>query len=300
MEWGIRGVALTAILAIAAVFCFMIWASLPILTDAAVKSEVSLRTMWTRQAWDDGPLRWVWQPMSLEPKYGAWPLVVGSLKVTFVALLVSTPLSVLAAIYTAHLAPKRVREVLKPAIEMLAGVPSVVLGVFALMLLATWMQKTFDFPHRLNAAVAGCALSLTIMPLVFTIAEDALTAVPKELVDASLALGATRANTILRVVVPAALPGIGAGVVLGFGRAIGETMIVLIASGNAALSDWTLGHSTRTITATIAQEMAEVVHGSPHYVVLFTLGMTLMLFALVTNVIAQRIVERFRRKRGGT
>ena len=101
-----------------------------------------------------------------------------------------------------------------------------------------------------------------------------------------MALGASRTTTILRVVVPAALPGIGAGVVLGFGRAIGETMIVLIASGNAALSDWTLGHSTRTITATIAQEMAEVVHGSPHYVVLFTLGGTLMIFALITNVIS--------------
>src|SRR5205823_7950722 len=102
----------------------MIWASSPILHDAAVKAEVTLRTMWTPQAWGDGPVRWVWQPMSLEPKYGAWPLVVGSLKVTFIALMVSTPISVAAAIYTAHLSPRRVREVLKPAIELLAGVPS--------------------------------------------------------------------------------------------------------------------------------------------------------------------------------
>ncbi|GAC1536975.1 MAG: hypothetical protein NVS3B10_01180 [Polyangiales bacterium] len=299
-EWGIRATALTAIVGVALVFLYIVWASLPLVFDATIRAEVTLRKMWTPQHWDGGPARWAWQPTSTEPKYGILPLLIGSLKVTIVALLVSTPIAVAAAVFTAHVASRRLREFLKPAIELLAGVPSVVLGVFALLLLATWLQKAFGFEHRLNAVVAGCALSLTIVPLIFTIAEDALTAVPKELVDASLALGATRSHTILKVVVPAAIPGIAAGVVLGFGRAIGETMIVLMASGNAGLSEWTFGHSTRTITATIAQEMAEVVHGSPHYVVLFTLGATLMVFALITNIIAQRIVEKFRRARGGS
>jgi phosphate transport system permease protein len=193
-----------------------------------------------------------------------------------------------------------VREVLKPVVELLAGVPSVVLGVFALIVVGTWLQKAFGFEHRLNAILAGVALSMTSVPLIFTIAEDAITAVPRDYVDASLALGATKMHTVLRVVVPAAIPGIAAGIVLGFGRAIGETMIVVIASGNAALADWSLGHSTRTVTATIAQEMGEAVHGSPHYVVLFGLGATLLAFTFVTNLVAQRIVEHFRKQRGGT
>ncbi len=299
-EWGIRATALLAIAAIVLIFVFILKEALPILFDTHVRGEVSLMKMWLPQAWDGGPARFSWQPASEVPKYSLMPLVAGSLKVTLIALVISAPIAILAAVYTASIAPRRVREVLKPVVELLAGVPSVVLGVFALIVAGTWLQKLFGFEHRLNAVLAGCALSVTIVPLIFTIAEDAITAVPRDYVDASLALGATKMHTILRVVVPAAVPGIAAGIVLGFGRAIGETMIVVIASGNAALLDATLGHSTRTITATIAQEMGETVHGSPHYVVLFVLGATLLAFTFVTNLGAQRIVEHFRKKRGGT
>ncbi|MFI5299701.1 MAG: phosphate ABC transporter permease subunit PstC [Polyangiales bacterium] len=300
VEWGIRLTAFFAIAAIGLILAFIVKEALPILRDSTVRAEVTPRSMWFPQSFDGEAARYLWQPTSDAPKYSIVPLIIGSLKMTFIALAIGAPIGVMAAVFASHVAPRWAREILKPTVELLAGVPSVVIGVFALMTLATWWQKVFGFEHRLNAALAGAALSLTVIPLVFTIAEDALTAVPKDFVDASLALGATKSHTIFRVVVPAAIPGIAAGVVLGFGRAVGETMIVLMASGNAALSEWTFGHSARSITATIAQEMAEVVHGSPHYVVLFALGAVLLLFTLVTNIAAQQIVEHFRRKRGGS
>lgn len=297
-ELAIKLTALTAILAIVLIFVFIALESIPLFTSKLVHEEVTFAKMWLRQAWD-GPA-WAWQPTSSVPKFSIVPLLLGSLKITFVSVAVGAPLGILAAIFTSQIAPRWLREILKPTIELLAGIPSVVIGVFALLVMATWFQRVFGFEHRLNVLVAGCALSLTIIPLVFTLAEDALSSVPKSFADASLALGASRMYTVLNVIVPAALPGIAAGVVLGFGRAIGETMIVVMASGNAALVNWSLGKSARTITATIAQEMAEVVHGSPHYVVLFVLGATLLLFAFATNLMAHRIVEHFRRKRGGT
>lgn len=299
-EWGIRATAVIAVLAIVLIFVFIAREALPIFTDHDVRQEVTPRTMLLPQTWRGSPPHYAWQPTSDEPKYSLVPLVMGSLKVTLVAMAVATPLGVLAAIFVANLASRRVREIVKPTLELLAGIPSVVLGVFALVVVGTWLQKVFGFEHRLNAIVAGGVLSLTVIPLVFTVAEDALSAVPKEFLDASLALGASKVQTVARVVVPAAVPGIAAGVVLGFGRAIGETMIVLMASGNAAIDTFRLGLSTRTVTATIAAEMAEVVHGSPHYVVLFVLGAVLLTFTFVTNLAAQRIVEQFRRKRGGT
>jgi phosphate transport system permease protein len=299
-EIAIKITALCAIVAVVLIFVFIAAEALPIFHSHAVHEEVTPSSMWWPQPWEGGPPRLSWQPASAVPKYSILPLIVGSLKINLVAVAVGAPLGILAAIFSAQIAPRWLREILKPTIELLAGIPSVVLGVFALMVLATWAQKIYGFEHRLNALVAGVALSLTIVPLVFTIAEDALSAVPRSFADASLALGASKAHTIVHVIVPAALPGIAAGVVLGFGRAIGETMIVVMASGNAAIHGWSLGTSTRTITATIAQEMAEVVHGSPHYVVLFVLGGTLLLFAFVTNLAAQMIVERFRKKRGGT
>ncbi len=298
-EWGIRLTALAAIVSVVLIFIFIGMEAIPLFTDELVRQEVTPSSMWFQQNWGEGPLRYSWQPTSDIPKYSVVPLVMGSLKVTSVALLIGAPLGVLAAIFTAYVAPRWLREIVKPTIELLAGVPSVVLGVFALVVMGNWL-KGFGFEHRLNSILAGGALSLTVIPLVFTISEDALSAVPRELVDASLALGVSKMHTITHVVVPAAVPGIAAGIVLGFGRAIGETMIVLMASGNAAIAKWSLGLSTRTVTATIAQEMAEVVHGSPHYVILFVLGAILLLFTFVTNLIAYRIVQHFRKKRGGT
>jgi phosphate transport system permease protein len=206
---------------------------------------------------------------------------------------------VAAAIFSSEFAPRRLREVLKPTIELLAGIPSVVLGFFALMVMATWLQTAFGFTSRLNAVVAGLALALAVIPVIFTVSEDALTAVPRSYREASLALGATRWETAFRVVLPAAAPGVLAAVVLGFGRSIGETMIVLMASGNAALTTWSLGDSVRTLPATVAAEMGEVVFGGGHYAVLFFVGIELFLFTFVLNSLAAVTVRRLVRKMSG-
>jgi phosphate transport system permease protein len=203
-------------------------------------------------------------------------------------------------VYVSELAPKRIREYLKPAIELLAGVPSVVVGFFALIVLATWVQTVFGAEHRLNALVAGFGLAFAVCPVIFSVSEDALRAVPDSYRTAAVGLGSTRSQALLRVVCPAALPGIAAAVVLGFGRAIGETMIVVLASGNAALLDASLEHSTRTVTATIAQELGEVVVGSAHYHVLFMLGALLFLSTLGVNLVGERIVFGMRKRLGGS
>ena len=297
LEGSIRAVALISIAAILLIFVFVGKEALPLLTSSDVHREVTLGTLFGAGS-RSGDTAFAWQPVSTVPKYSVWPLVVGSLKVTLVSLAFAVPLAVGAAVYVSEYAPARMREVVKPAIELLAGVPSVVIGFFALIVLATWVQRAFGTEHRLNALVAGLGLSFAICPIVFSVSEDALRAVPRSYREAALAMGSTRAQAVLLVVLPAAAPGIAASIVLGFGRAVGETMIVVIASGNAALLDASLGHSTRTITATIAQELGEVVMGSAHYSVLFALGAMLFVATFVVNLVGERIVHGIRRKLG--
>jgi len=239
-----------------------------------------------------------WQPVSGKPQYGILPLVVGSLKVTLLAILIAAPIAILAALFTASFAPRWAKELLKPAIEILAGFPSVVIGFFALVVLASLMQEALGYDYRLNALVGGVAMSLAVIPLVYTVAEDALTAVPRHLTEASLALGASKWQTALFVTLPAATPGVFAAILLGFGRAFGETMIVLMATGNAALLSFNVIDPVRTMSATIGAEMAEVVFGDTHYTVLFLLGSILFLFTFLLNAAAevfvrQRLLKRF-------
>jgi len=240
-----------------------------------------------------------WQPVSLEPKYGLLPLAVGSFKVTLLAILIAAPIAILAALFTSSFAPKWSKEILKPVIEILAGFPSVVIGFFALVSLASMMQDMLGYEYRLNAFVGGLAMSLAVIPIIFTVAEDALVAVPRYMTEASLALGATKWQTALFVTLPAATPGVFAAVLLGFGRAFGETMIVLMATGNAALISWSFVEPVRTMSATIGAEMAEVVFGDTHYHVLFLLGSILFIFTFTLNGIAevfvrQKLLRRFR------
>ena len=240
-----------------------------------------------------------WQPVSEHPKFGLLPLVVGSLKVSIISVLIAAPVAILAALFTAMFASKWAKELLKPAIEVLAGFPSVVIGFFALIVLATVVQDLFGLEYRLNAFIGGIALSLAVIPIIFTISEDALATVPKSLTEASLALGATRWQTALFVVLPAATPGIFAAILLGVGRAFGETMIVLMATGNAAMLSASLFEPVRTMSATIGAEMAEVVFGDTHYNVLFLIGSILFVFTFTLNAVAelfvrQRLMKRFR------
>lgn len=240
-----------------------------------------------------------WQPNSEHPRYGIYPIIIGTLKTTIVAMLFAVPLAILAAMYTAFFAPKWIRETLKPAIELLAGIPSVVLGFFCLMTVATVVQSLFGLDFRLNSIVGGIGLGLAVIPIVYTICDDALRAVPGSLREASLAVGATEWQTAYRVMLPAATPGIFAAILLGIGRAFGETMIALMATGNAGTFNWSFTEPVRTFAATIGAEMGEVVFGSPHYQVLFFLGVLLFIFSFIINFITEfyvkeRLIKKFR------
>jgi phosphate transport system permease protein len=274
-------------------------------SERAENPDRTLNTVsWRHLLW---PTRWfgrdqaacIWQPVSEVPKFNLVPLIVGSLKVTAIAMLFAVPVSLAAALWVSQLAPVPAREVIKPLIEMLAGVPSVVLGSLAVLLFAPYFQAWFGHRFMMNATVAGLALGLSCVPLIFSLAEEALTSVPRPLLLASLALGASRWQTAAHVALPAALPGIAAAVVLGLGRAIGETMIVLITSGNAAVISWNPFDSVRTITATIAAELGETQFGGPHYRVLFLLGSLLFLLTWALNAAADWIMTRLRRRLEG-
>jgi phosphate transport system permease protein len=243
-----------------------------------------------------------WMPVSDNPRYGLWPLFLGTLKVTLIALLFAAPLSILAAIYTSMFAKPRVREIIKPVIELLAGFPSVVIGFFALMVMATVFQNIFGYESRLNGFVGGIAMGLAAIPIIYTLTEDALTAVPKTFTEASLGLGASRRQTAFYVVLPAAVPGIFAAVVLGIGRIFGETMIALMATGNAAMVSMNPFDSVRTLSATIGAEMAEVVFGDTHYNVLFLIGSLLFIFTFALNALAEfyfknMVIRRYQSKK---
>ena len=241
-----------------------------------------------------------WQPVSGDPRYGVLPLAVGSLKVALIAIFFAAPLGILAALFTSTFAPRWAKEIMKPAIEILAGIPSVVVGFFALVVLATVLQNAFGLDYRLNALLGGLAMSLSVIPIIYTLSEDSIGAVPKSYSEGSLALGATKWETNLKVVLPAAVPGIFAAVLLGIGRAFGETMIVLMATGNAALLTPSLVEPVRTISASIGAEMAEVVFGDAHYTILFFLGTILFVFSFLLNAVAEIFIrDRLMRKFGG-
>jgi len=289
--------ALSALIVIALIFIFIFKETLPIFTSPQVQKEAGLsRLLFKQEFYPKHEPKWSWQPNSDVPKYSLMPLFVGTIKVALIAMLFAVPLGVGAAIYSSEFAPIRLREIIKPVIELLAGIPSVVLGFFALIVLATWLQETFGFTYRLNAFNAGIALGITVVPVIFTVAEDAMTAIPRSLREAATALGANPWQVSFTMVLPAALPGIAAGIVLGFGRAIGETMIVLMASGNAAIVSGSLTDSVRTFSATIAAEMAEVVFGSPHYNVLFFIGTLLFVFTFIINLGGDYILARLRER----
>ncbi len=267
--------------------------------DAAVNTA-KWRYLLGSYQWSGYPKpSYIWQPVSQIPKFNIVPLIIGSLKVTLVALIFSVPLALAAAIYVSQLARPRLREIAKPVIELLAGIPSVVLGFFALIVMATVLQKISGSQSRLNALCAGIALGFAVIPVVFSIAEDALTSVPRSYLHAALALGASRWKAAWQVILPAALPGVFAAVALGFGRAIGETMVVLMASGNASIVSWNLFDSTRTITATIAAELGEVVFGSAHYRILFLIGVLLFAVTFVTNLFADMVMHGLKGKMEG-
>ena len=231
-----------------------------------------------------------WYPLS--GVFGMLPLILGSLLVTAGAVAIGVPIGVAAAVYIGEIAHPKIREVLKPAVETLAAIPSVVIGFLGLVLLAPWIKQIFNLPTGLTALAGSIMLAFMAMPTIISISEDALNAVPREYRAGSLALGATKWQTISRVVVPAAKSGIVAAVMLGIGRAIGETMAVLMVTGNAAVIPHTFLEPVRTMTATIAAEMGETVQYSAHYHALFAVGSVLFLITFAINLIADLALHR--------
>lgn len=237
-----------------------------------------------------------WYPTSEEARFSLVPLILGTLLTAIPATLFSSILGVGAGIYLAEIAGARSKEILKPIIELFAGIPTVVLGFFMLVVAATFFNDLFDPTNRLNAFIAALGLSIVIIPIIASLTEDALRSIPDELRMASYGLGATKWQTISKVLLPAAFSGVSASVILGFGRAVGETMIVLMAAGNAANMTTNIFRSVRTMTATIAAEMGEVSQGSDHYFALFFIGIVLFTITFFLNLLAEVIINRMRKK----
>jgi phosphate transport system permease protein len=233
--------------------------------------------------------------------YGTLPLILGSIMVTVNAILIALPLGVATAVFVREVAPGWAREILKPLIEVLAGIPSVILGFFGMIVVAPLVRQTLHVPTGLSALTGSIILAYMSLPTIISVAEDALDAVPRGYRDASLAMGATKWQTIWRVIVPAARSGIITAVMLGLGRAIGETMLVMMVTGNAARMPLSLDAPllpVRTMTATVAAEMGEVANGSVHYSTLFAIGIILFVITFAVNLTAASTIFQ-KRRRGG-
>ena len=268
----------TTIVLVMLIFVFLLKDALPILKTVSLKHFL---------------LGQDWYPLSNQ--FGILSLIVGSLMVTAGAIVIGMPIGIAAAVYIGEVASPRVREILKPTVETLAAIPSIVVGFLGYMLLAPWIQKIFQLPTGLTALTGSIMLAFMSMPTIISISEDALNAVPNDYRSGSLALGATKWQTIYRVVIPAARSGMLAAVMLGIGRAIGETMTVLMVTGNTAMIPKTFLAPVRTMTATIAAEMGETVQHSPHYYSLFAIGAVLFLMTFAINLIADLALQKSRR-----
>lgn len=234
-----------------------------------------------------------WLPTATPaPRFGIVPLMLGTLWVSLCAILIALPLGLGVAVYISELAGERMRKVLKPAIELLAGIPSVVYGFFGLVVLVPLVQRAFGLPVGETAFTGSVILAIMALPTIITVAEDAMRNTPRTVREASLALGASHWQTIYKVIIPYAASGISAAVVLGIGRAIGETMAVLMVTGNAAVIPHTLFEPVRTIPATIAAELGEAPAGGAHYQALFMLGCVLFMMTLAISIAAEAISKR--------
>ena len=267
----------SAIIFVALIFYFLLSEGVPALGKVSFSSLMGAR----------------WYP--IEAYYGIWPLIGGSIMVTIGAALIAVPVGIGTAIFISEIAPRWARDILKPLVEVLGGLPSVVLGFLGILVLSPFLRRFLDLPTGLTAFTGGLVLGGIANPTIVSVAEDALDAVPSSYRHAALALGATEWQPIWRVTLPAARSGVLTGVMLGIGRAIGETMAVMMVTGNAAVLPTGLSalfSPVRTMTATIAAEMGEVANGSEHYHVLFLIGIILFLISLVINVTASAVVFR--------
>ena len=272
------GAASTSILIVVLIFLFLGKEAAPFLKSPGFGALLSTR----------------WMPVSFQEKsFGIYPLVAGSVQVTILATVIAVPFGVCCAVYLSEVASTVEREIFKPFIELLAGIPSVVIGFFGLVVLSPIVKGIFHLQTGLTALTGALLLALMATPTIISISEDAIRSVPESYKQASLALGASKLQTIWSVTVPAALSGIIAAVMLGIGRVIGETMAVMMVTGNAAIISLSPFNSARTMTATIAAEMGEVPFGSDHYSALFCVGLILLFITFCLNVVAQRVLKKY-------
>jgi phosphate transport system permease protein len=286
-KWRDRGVELVLLVAgLVAVFT-----TIAIVCILVYESSSFFRTVSIREFLTDT----MWTPLFADSRYGILPLVSGTLTTTFVALLVAIPVGTTIAIYLSEFAPHRLRETVKPVLELLGAVPTVVYGYFALLMVTPLLQKLIPGLPGFNMLSAGLVIGLMIVPYVATVSEDAMRAVPRYMREGSYAMGATRLQTALRVVVPGALSGIAAAYILGISRAVGETMVVAIAAGMQPQLTFDPREPAATITAYIVQvSLGDLPHGSIGYQSIFAAGLVLMLITLVFNVIGFFLTRRFR------
>lgn len=242
-----------------------------------------------------------WYPQAEPPKFGSAAIIIGSLYVTAASLVFAVPIGVLAAAFLSDVVSFRIRAFVKPVIELLAAIPSVAYGFFAVLVLAPFLQRRFGFPTGTNALNAAMILAVMALPTIISVAEDSISALGRELREASYSLGATRMETMFKVVIPAAHSGIIAAIVLGMMRAIGETMVVWMASGNAAQIPhpwWDISQSVRTMTATIAGEMGETPKDTSHYYALFMMGVLLLVLTFCLNIVSEYFLSRAKKATG--
>jgi phosphate transport system permease protein len=272
----------SAIVFVVLIFFFLLREGLPALVEVPLKDLFSTR----------------WYPIEGN-NFGILPLITGSIIVTLGAMLIAIPFGIGTAVFMSEIAPRWMREILKPLVELLGGLPSVVLGFLGILVLSPFLRVFLDLPTGLNALAGALLLGGIAVPTIVSIAEDALDAVPYSYREGAWAMGATRWQTIWRVTLPAARSGVLTAVMLGIGRTIGETMAVMMVTGNApvlALALTSLFHPVRTMTATIAAEMGEVANGSTHYHVLFFIGLVLFLISLAINVTASSVVFKSKKR----
>ncbi|NIO71795.1 MAG: phosphate ABC transporter permease subunit PstC [Anaerolineae bacterium] len=284
IETLIRVAGFSAIFFVALIFIFLVREGAPAFWEISLDNLLGTR----------------WYPIF--DIYGTLPLILGSVAVTVGAVAIALPLGLATAIYIGEIAPRWVREILKPLIEVLAGIPSVVLGFLGMIAVAPLVRRYLGMPTGLTAFTGAVMLAYMALPTIISVAEDAIDAVPKAYRDGAYALGATHWQTIWRVVLPAARSGIIIAVMLGIGRAIGETMAVMMVTGNAARMPLGLDaffKPARTMTATIAAEMGEVAQGSTHYHVLFAVGIILFVITFIINAVASIVIIRGGPRRGG-
>jgi phosphate transport system permease protein len=279
-------VTFSSVLAVLLIFVFVVLRAIPFFTG------YNLAEFFTSRAW---------YPTAEPPVFGVVTIVAGSLYVSAGALLFAVPLGILAAVFLSDIVSWRVRNIVKPIIEILAAIPSVAYGFFAVLVLAPWMQKELGFTTGTNALNASLILAVMALPTIVSVAEDSISAIGRELREASYSLGATRLETIVRTVLPAAHSGIIAAVVLGLMRAMGETMVVWMASGNATQIPhpwWDLSQSVRTMTASIAGEMGEAPSGSMHRGALFAVGVLLLVMTFLLNVVSEYFLAQAKKATG--